>query len=312
MIWRKMISTSTDGIPEWHRFLIHTLNALSDGQTQHRKDLEAKVIQIAQLTPEQLKVELKSGGGKALNRMGWAFAALKRAGALAKPARGFYLITDVGRDLLHEFPGGISEKNLMALPAWDLHEPAYTKKTQISDSPSTELDGNDPTELIELGVDRATSDVAIELIAKLRESHPEFFEKAVVALLIAMGYGGSERRVKHLGQNNDGGVDGVIDQDALGLNRVFVQAKRYAEGNTVQRPDLQKFVGALADKGATQGVFVTTSGFSSGAIEYVERIPNRVVLVDGLKLAELMIQYKVGVQIKRRYELVELDEDFFE
>lgn len=304
--------TVSDGIPEWHRFIVHALSALSDGQTLHRKELEAKVIKITKLTPEQLKVELKSGGGKALNRMGWAFAALKRAGAISKPARGYYVITDVGRDLLAEFPSGISEKNLMALPAWDLYEPAYTKKTSSTYAAPVELESNDPTELIELGVDRATSDVAIELIAKLRESHPEFFEKAVVALLVAMGYGGSERRVKHLGQNNDGGVDGVIDQDALGLNRVFVQAKRYSEGNTVQRPDLQKFVGALADKGATQGVFVTTSSFSSGAIEYVDRIPNRVVLVDGMRMAELMIQYKVGVQIKRSYELVELDEDFFE
>ena len=131
-------------------------------------------------------------------------------------------------------------------------------------------------------------------------------------MLIAMGYGGAEQRVRRLGRSGDGGVDGVIDQDALGLNRIYVQAKRYGDGNSVQRPELQGFVGALADKGATQGVFVTTSVFTSGAREYVDRIQSRVVLIDGPRLADLMIRHRMGVQVKRTYDVVEVDEDYFE
>lgn len=299
-----------DGIPAWHEFMVFTLQALEDGATLHRKDLENRIIKVAGITSAQLAIEFQSGEKKVLNRMGWGLSALTRAGALAKPSRGFYQVTNVGRELLKTHSSGITEKHLMSLEAWNQYVP-QSKKKELAASPLN-LEVNDPTELIELGVARVNAEVSIELLSRLRLSDPIFFEKAVVTLLLAMGYGGTERRVKHLGQSNDGGVDGVIDQDALGLNRVFVQAKRYAEGNTVQRPDLQKFVGALADKGATQGVFVTTSAFSSGALEYVERIPNRVVLIDGNRFADLMIRYKVGVQIKQSYELVELDEDFFE
>lgn len=303
---------NSDGIPAWHEFMIHALIALSDGKTVHRKELEDKVLQISKISAEQLSIELKSGGKKVLNRMGWGFSALTRAGAIAKPSRGYFQITGTGKSLIHEFPSGIQEKDLMKLPAWNEYVPAWTKSSSVSESSQQSIGEKDPLELIEVGIESIRSDVAIELLVKLRGGEPLFFEKAVVELLRKMGYGGSEGQVKHLGASGDGGVDGVIDQDALGLSRVFVQAKRYAEGNSVQRPDLQKFVGALADKGATQGVFVTTSAYSSGAIEYVEKIPNRVVLIDGSRLANLMIQYKVGVQIKSHYELVELDEDFFE
>lgn len=305
-----MTNVSNDGIPAWQEFMIPTLKSLDDGSTLHRAELENRVMEITGITPSQRLIEFQSGEKKVLNRMGWGLSALTRAAALAKPARGYYSVTDVGRQLLKAHPSGLREKDLMTLEAWDKYVPASRRKEP--QGVATNLETNDPTELIEVGVARVTEEVGLELLARLRESDPIFFEKAVVRLLIAMGYGGSGRRVTHLGQSNDGGVDGVIDQDALGLNRVFVQAKRYAEGNNVQRPDLQKFVGALADKGATQGVFVTTSTFSSGALEYVDRIPNRVVLIDGNKFTDLMIRYKVGVQIKQSYELIELDEDFFD
>jgi restriction system protein len=300
-----------DGIPSWEWFLRPVLEVLKDGKTQTRRDLENSVLDLTGVTSEQRQVEHKSGGYKANGRVGWSLTALKRARALGQPGRGLYAISDAGLKLLADYQTAITEKDLMKLPAWGEHVPATTKRVS-TDTSSSLLQETDPVELIELGLLQVNSNVAGDLLAKLREGHPEFFERAVVQLLIAMGYGGSEKRVQHLGQSNDGGVDGVIDQDALGLNRVFVQAKRYAQGNNVQRPDLQKFVGALADKGATQGVFVTTSTFSEGAIDYVERIPNRVVLIDGSRLTELMIQYKVGVQIQKSFELVEMDEDFFD
>lgn len=300
-----------DGVPSWHEFLRPALEVLSSGKTLIRRELEQAVLDLKQVTIEQRQIEIRSGGFKAVGRVGWALSALKRAGALTKPARGLYVISEVGQKLLQDFPESITEKDLTRLPAWIEHVPASGRRSVVETTQSL-LEGNDPNELIELGLNAINTTVAADLLEKLRDGHPEFFERAVVRLLVAMGYGGSEKRVHHLGQSNDGGVDGVIDQDALGLNRVFVQAKRYSQGNNVQRPDLQKFVGALADKGATQGVFVTTSSFSDGANEYVEKIPNRVVLIDGNRLTDLMIQYKVGVQIQKSFELVEIDEDFFD
>jgi restriction system protein len=172
--------------------------------------------------------------------------------------------------------------------------------------------GRDPTELIEAGIQSFEADAAAELIRRLQDQHPDFFEQVVVDVLNAMGYGGAEQRGQRIGRSGDGGVDGVIDQDALGLSQIYVQAKRYAADNAVQRPELQGFIGALAGRGASQGVFVTTSRFSQGAREYAASIPQRIVLIDGPRLAELMIQYRVGVQVKKTYDVVEVDEDYFD
>jgi len=239
---------------------------------------------------------------------------LKQAGAVAKHDRAQFVITEFGRQLLQENPLEISDAVLRAIPAFRDYVPTRSRAARevgvddlISESPD-----EDPLEQIESGIAKFEIDVASDLIKRLRDQHPDFFEQAVVDLLIAMGYGGAEQRVTRLGRTGDGGVDGVIDQDALGLSRVYIQAKRYGAGNTVQRPELQGFVGALADKGATQGVFVTTSGFSSGAKEYVDKIQSRMVLIDGIRLAELMIRYRVGVQVKSTYAVVEVDEDYFE
>jgi restriction system protein len=170
----------------------------------------------------------------------------------------------------------------------------------------------DPIEQIESGINRIHADVGDALLLRLRESHPDFFEQAVVDLLLKMGYGGAEQRGKRIGGSNDGGVDGVINQDALGLDRIYVQAKRYADGNTVGREAIQAFVGALHGVGASRGVFITTSAFTSGARDYVKAVPSRVILIDGVRLVGLMIKYRVGVQVRQSYDIVELDEDFFE
>lgn len=170
-----------------------------------------------------------------------------------------------------------------------------------------------PVELIEAGVDEIKASVAEDLLKRLRESHPDFFEEAVVSLLLAMGYGGAEQRGKRIGGTGDGGVDGLIEQDALGLDQIYIQAKRYAETNTVGRPTVQEFVGALHGKQASRGVFITTSTFTKAAREYADGINNlRVILIDGDRLGKLMVKYKVGVQVEHVYEVVKVDEDFFE
>ena len=170
----------------------------------------------------------------------------------------------------------------------------------------------DPVEQIEQGIERIHAEVAADLLARLHAQAPAFFEQAVLDLLLAMGYGGAEGRASRTQLTNDGGIDGIIDQDALGLSRIYVQAKRYALGSSVQRPEIQGFVGALHGNKAGQGVFITTARFSTGAQKYANEVPTPVVLIDGPKLASLMIRYGVGVQVRRTVKLVEVDEDFFE
>ena len=306
-------SKSISTLPQWHVFMKPLLEVLSDGNTWTKKDLVQATLDKAGITPEERKETLPSGQLRAMNRIGWATSYLVRAQALAKPARAVMQITATGRNLLTQYPDGFSESELEKIPAYQAYVPQRRMSEEIL-SPTAVISDidEDPTELIEAGVQAFAAEAAVDLIRRLREQHPDFFEQAVVDVLNRMGYGGTEQRGRRLGGSGDGGVDGVIDQDALGLSQIYVQAKRYGDGNTVQRPEIQGFVGALAGKGASQGVFVTTSLFSKGALDYVEQIPNRVVLIDGPRLAELMIRYRVGVQIKRTYEVVEVDEDYFE
>jgi len=174
---------------------------------------------------------------------------------------------------------------------------------------STELD---PYEQIEEGSKRNQQAVATELLEKIHGNEPEFFERAVLDLLIAMGYGGTFGKALHTQLTNDGGIDGVIDQDALGLSRINVQAKRYDPKQTIGRPAIQGFVGALQGVQAHQGVFLTTATFTKGAKEYAEGVQSRVVLIDGEQFTQLMIHYGVGVQVKNTVKVVEIDEDYFE
>lgn len=151
-----------------------------------------------------------------------------------------------------------------------------------------------------------------DLLQRIRDNSPAFFERVIVDLLVAMGYGGShENAALRLGKSGDGGIDGIIDEDRLGLDRIYVQAKRYADQVTVQRPEVQGFVGSLVGLGASKGVFVTTSTFTSGAKEYARHLPQRVILIDGIRLTELMIEHDVGVRVSRLVKLKRLDEDFF-
>ncbi|TFC17451.1 restriction endonuclease [Cryobacterium algoritolerans] len=306
----KSIST----LPQWHAFMKPLLQVLSDGNTWSKKSLEQATLDQAGITAAGRVEMLPSGQYRALNRIGWATSALSQAQALSKPARAVMQITETGRNLLAQSPDGFGVRELEKIPAYQAYVPQRGKMRGEASAPAVSISSidEDPTELIEAGVQAFAAEAAVDLIRRLREQHPDFFEQAVVDVLNMMGYGGTEQRGRRLGGSGDGGVDGVIDQDALGLSQIYVQAKRYGDGNTVQRPEIQGFVGALAGKGASQGVFVTTSLFSKGARDYVEQIPNRVVLIDGPRLAELMIRYRVGVQIKRTYEVVEVDEDYFE
>jgi restriction system protein len=291
---------------------------MSDGAVRGIREIRASTAQAERLTEAQLDELLPSGQRKAENRIGWAVSYLTRVGALQRPTRGQYSITDGGRQLLAAHPHGITELDLRLLvragDEWWTQKGSSTRPlADAHDLADNEVVATlDPVEQIEQGIERIQAEVAADLLARLHVQAPAFFEQAVLDLLIAMGYGGAEGRATRTQLTNDGGIDGIIDQDALGLSRIYVQAKRYALGSSVQRPEIQGFVGALHGNKAGQGVFITTARFSAGAQTYAKEVPTPVVLIDGPRLASLMIRYGVGVQVRRTVALVEVDEDFFE
>ena len=298
-------------LPSWDQFMVPVLRLHTDGEVRSLRSIRTGVAS-ATLTEDQRAEVLPSGSAKSDNRIGWAVSYLYRVGALERQARGQYRITDIGRRILADHPQGITEVQLRqhARPGdtwWvaKAHEPAAA-------SPVTATPEIDPTEQVEEGIARIHADVAAELLTRLHANDPAFFEQAVLDLLVAMGYGGADGRATRTQLSNDGGIDGIIDQDALGLSRVYVQAKRYAPDTSVGRPEIQGFVGALHGQSANQGVFITTGRYSAGARDYADGVATRVVLIDGQRLAALMIRYGVGVQVRRSVQIVEVDEDFFE
>lgn len=306
-------------MPPWEAFMAPTLRVLSDGVVRSRRGLFPLVAHDAQLTDEQLKDVLTSGQLTYQNRIGWALSFLTNVGALSRPTRGHYTISEAGQYLLLQFPGGMREQDVRALGE-DPSSPirpyvATTSQSSVADdaalstSPRTSTTLT-PTEQVQDGIRRIHDEVASELLSRLQGREPAFFEAAVVELLLAMGYGGVGGSGTVTQLHHDGGVDGVIDQDVLGLSRVYIQAKRYAPDNAVQRPDVQGFAGAVHGR-ADSGVFITTSRFSQGAQDFAATTPTRLVLIDGERLADLMIRYGVGVQVRETYRVVEIDEDFF-
>ncbi|WP_293769383.1 restriction endonuclease [uncultured Corynebacterium sp.] len=308
-------------ILKWDGYMIPVLTVLSrDGAVWKRGPLIEEAAKYVGITDEERLEVIPSGQELYANRIGWSFSYLKKAGAIMSPSRAHFQITPEGRELLSRYPEGITEKQLRqevigteAGTTWQAVSKAAGEagigKQGVLDTEDSELD---PIEQIETGVARNDEFVAGELLDRLHKNEPAFFEQAVLDLLMAMGYGGTQGKATRTQLSNDGGIDGIIDQDALGLSRIYVQAKRYGMTNTVGRPEIQAFVGALQGAQADRGVFLTTGKFSSGAVDYANAVASRVVLIDGARLAQLMIRYGVGVQVKRTVAIVEVDEDYFE
>jgi len=307
-------------IPSFKDLFTDILIVLSDRKVTHRNELISDVLNRVELTDAERAETMSRGGNRARSRVDWSLEYLCQAGATSRPKRGFVEITDFGFELLQEHPGGVKLDHLRqteGIKEWSRRSKANAAARRSSesvvDNETADFGGDQrtPHEQIELAVRTVESVIASELLHRLRNEAPVFLEQTVLRLLHAMGYGSSEDDLEHLGGPGDGGVDGVIHQDKLGLDQVYVQAKRYSNG-TVGRPDIQSFVGALTGKQATRGVFITTSEFSRDALEYARTIQQfRIILIDGEKLAELMIQHKVGVAVSRTFDLVEIDENFF-
>lgn len=304
-------------LPSWDDFIIPVLRVCADGQQRSLREIRDAVVQATNLSVDQLGEQLDSGYSKATNRIGWAVSYVTRVGGLERPSRGQYVIGPIGHQLLEAHPDGITVKELRgyAKPGdeWWLKKSRPRVATAIGSDDTIDADeAQSPFERVDAAVAEIHDDVAAQLLTRIQAQEPVFFEQAVLDLLMAMGYGGAEGSATRTQLSNDGGIDGIIDQDALGLARIYVQAKRYASDNIVGRPAIQAFVGALAGNQANQGVFITTSRFSADARGYAESIPTRVILVDGERLTRLMIRYGVGVQVKQTIQIVEVDEDFFE
>jgi restriction system protein len=320
-------------VPPWPVFVKPLLEVLSSTDSMRRRDATNRAAELVDMSDEARAEVTERGEAQGAYRAGWAIANASKAGLIENVARGVYRITQKGRDWLREYPDGLetyADANRIFAEYWPHKRSGGVAGLDGSASSSAPIAGvgedvtepsvpdthtvpqENPVELIEAGVDEIKAAVADELLTRLRESHPDFFEEAVVSLLLAMGYGGAEQRGKRIGGTGDGGVDGVIDQDALGLDQIYIQAKRYSETNTVGRPEVQAFIGALHGFGASRGVFITTGSFTKGARAYADGINTRVILIDGDRLGKLMVKYKVGVQVEHVYEVVKVDEDFFE
>lgn len=297
-------------VPIWPKLVNPTLAVLSDGQAHHRQEIFEAVAKQAGVSDEARAETLKSGGSRFKQRVGWVLSHLVKASWVDRPDRGLYVINDAGRKALADYPDGFDYA--LAREVFREFWPKRVGADVPAGTPEPIDEVSDPIEIIEDAIGRVEANVGQELLDRLRNSHPEFFEQSVVDLLLAMGYGGAARRGSRIGGVNDEGVDGLIDEDALGLGQIYVQAKRYKEGNNVGREPIQAFVGALHGFGPSRGVFLTTSAFTPAAIDYAQKIASRVVLIDGARLTELMIAYRVGVQETKTFSAVEVDEDYFE
>jgi restriction system protein len=272
------------------------------------------------LSPGELATMLPSGLATTFgSRVGWAKTYLKQAGALSQPRRGVMQITERGRKLLESNPGRIDNRLLMGFPEFL----AFRARTRTSKDSGLK-DGKPPTtgpldvgievtpeERIDEAAKELQATLADELLAAAKSCRPAFFEELVIQLLLKMGYGGSRNEAgKAVGRSGDGGIDGVINEDRLGLDSIYVQAKRWQ--SLVGEPDIRNFVGALVGRGATKGVFITTSDFSVPARQFVTRtLQQRIVLIDGERLAELMIEHGLGISIVATYQIKRIDSDFF-
>jgi len=271
------------------------------------------------LSGEDRAALLPSGTQKLLhNRVHWAKTYLMKAGLLHSPARGQFTITPAGSELLASAPPTITRAMLEQYPSFVSFIGGTSAETAeqtavLAPTDAITSDNRTPEERIEAAHTELMSELRSDLLQQILQQSPPFFEQLIVDLLVAMGYGGShEDAAKRLGRTGDGGVDGVINEDRLGLDRIYVQAKRYASHVSVGRPDIQAFVGSLVGHGSNKGVFVTTSSFSVPAMDFVRHLSQRVILIDGAALADLMIEYGVGVRVSRAIEIKRVDLDFFD
>jgi restriction system protein len=302
-------------IPDYQSVMHPFVRCLIDGQDHSIRDLTTQLADEFHLTPEERRQLLPMGSRMFDNRVAWARTYLKEGGLIEAPRRGVVRITERGRAAIGA-DVQINNQYLQQFTEFQ-HFRARTSPRRSDDTggSSNAVEMHDtstqtPQEQLELAHASISADLARDVLVAVKGCSPEFFEKLVVDLLVRMGYGGSRAEAgEALGKSGDEGIDGIIKEDRLGLDAIYLQAKRWEA--SVGRPEVQKFAGALQGARASKGIMITTSSFTTGAIEYVRQIETRIILIDGLRLADLMIEHDVGVAPVSRFDLKRLDHDYF-
>ena len=299
-------------IPDYQTCMLPFLQHLADGSEHTLRDAEESLAEHFNLTPAE-RAELLPSGQQGIfkNRIGWARTYLKKAALLESPKRAVFKITERGTKILASKLTRIDVKFLEQFPEFVEFRDASKPESGAAATVELPQTKTTPEEAIELAHQGLREQLAAELLGRILGCSPTFFEQLVVELLVKMGYGGSRRDAgERIGQTGDGGIDGIIKEDRLGLDTIFIQAKRWQ--GSVGRPEIQKFVGALQGQRAKKGVFITTSSYTAEATDYATRIDTKVVLIDGRQLAGLMIDFDVGVAPAATYVVKRIDSDYFE
>ena len=300
-------------VPDYQTLMLPLLRLAADGHEHRFRDAVETLADDFGLSPED-RTELLPSGQQPLfnNRVGWANTYLKQAGLLESPRRGLFRITQRGRGLLKEQPERIDVSLLERYPEFvEFRGKRRPRKSQAGDTTRVQPPTSDtPEDALSNAYNSLRVELESELLEEIGQSSPAFFEQLVVDVLVKMGYGGSRQDAgRAIGRSGDGGIDGIINEDRLGLDVIYIQAKRWE--STVGRPEIQKFAGALQGHRARKGVFITTSGFSREALEYAGMIEARIILIDGDRLAKLMVDHGVGVSTVGTYEVKRVDSDYF-
>lgn len=300
-------------IPDFQAVMLPVLKCLAGKDVVSSAQIVEQVSDEFALTSEQ-RAELLPSGKQTIikNRIGWAITYLKKAGLVSSPKRAHVQLTDLGQSVLAQNLEGINVRFLKQFESFrEFHSVKPSTDKDTLDDNATEVLPDTPDEQLQQAYQSLNRSLAAELLDNVKQLLPQAFEQLVVDLMIGMGYGGARKEAGQATKlTGDDGIDGIINEDKLGLDAIYLQAKRWE--NTVHRPEIDKFIGSLTRQGAKKGVFITTSDFSQGALASVRGLNLSVVLVDGQKLAELMIEHNVGVSVKETYQVKTLDSDYFD
>jgi restriction system protein len=296
-------------IPDYQTCMLPLLKFYADGQEHTFREAVEALAKEFRLKDDERREMLPSGQQEVFdNRIGWARTYMKKACLIEATRRGVNKITDRGLNVLKKKPAKIDVNYLAQFQ--EFKDFRALRHTRTEEEPELDLNNKTPEESLEGAYLKLRGDLAADILQRLKTCSPTFFERLVVEVIVKMGYGGTRKDAgKAVGKSGDGGIDGIIKEDKLGLDAIYIQAKRWE--NTVGRPEIQKYVGALTGQRAKKGLFITTSEFSSDAEDYVSRIDAKVVLIDGETLAQLMIDHNVGVSTVGTYEIKKVDSDYF-
>ncbi len=295
-------------IPDFQTIMLPLLKTFQDGEEKTSKELREKMVSYFNISIEEQKEKIPSGKQPLYyNRVAWAIAYLKMADLISSPLRAVYKITEEGKKVLENPPEKITINFLKQFDSFSKNRNPE-KDTELDDN--NQIVEKTPDELIEIGYKQVKNELSLQILNQIKDCSPYFFEKLVLDLLIKMGYGGSEMANGEVTpKGSDEGIDGIIKEDKLGLDKIYIQAKKWE--NCVGRPEIQKFVGALQGKRAKKGIFITMSTFTKEALEYAENLDVAVILIDGKKLANYMIENELGVSLKQNYKIYNVDTDYF-